>query len=522
MKRRHLVDYTNISKERRVRQRLTAEFGSMENYNARNELIKRDKELVGRLKTSVLAHPAWVTEALEKLDRLPFWADAFEVKGLPLGALGAPELSDEWTELSNKSDVRASIGMRTYQDYTELGWPKSAGKAVRYVTPYEHEEIMSRLKEGGLTLPGSEVPLVGHTLQQLFRDTQAGPEWIIDGLLREGGSAMVYGPPGVGKTWFVHTLVWLAATGREAAIVREESGAPLGAAGEALLKAGAHEELKVLVLDGEMTKADLKFRGRQIAEMLGQTPEDQEKVAENVHLYLKTEQDHRAWFPDVVDPEWRVRIIEHCQKEGFGLVVFDNLTTLSPSLEDENSATAWAPLNDLVVGLKKAGVATLVVHHSNRSGTGYRGSSAILTTMETVVGLEALAQEHPERTKGAGFKVAVTKDRANGTPKAHDKTLLLRDGSWRVHVDVFDNAQRVYEAVKSLRFTTQQEIADAMGLGSQWMVSRIFDAIVAKKLVRSREELKAYLRRAKDLRRELEETKVEPEEEESAGEVLVI
>jgi putative DNA primase/helicase len=493
-----------VSKERRVRQKLTAEFGHLDNYNTRKDLIRRDEGLVSKLRASVQARPAWGTEALEALERLPFWADAFELKGLPLGALGAPELSEEWDELSSKRDVRASLGMRTYQDYTELGWPKSAGKAVRYVTPQEHEEIMSRLNEGGLTLPGSEVPLVGHTMQQLFRDNQTGPGWLIDALLREGGSALVYGPPGVGKTWFVHTLVWLTASGKEAAIVKEEDG-------EALLKAGAHEELKVLVLDGEMTKADLKFRGKQIAEMLGQTPEEQEKVAENVHLYLKTEQDHRAWFPDVVDPEWRVRIIEHCQKEGFGLVVFDNLTTLSPSLEDENSATAWAPLNDLVVGLKKAGVATLVVHHSNRSGTGYRGSSAILTTMETVVGLEALAHEHPERTKGAGFKVTVTKDRANGTPKAHDKTLLLREGSWRVHVDVFDNVQRVYEAVKSLRFATQQEIADALGLGGQGTVSKVFDAIVAKKLVKSRDELREYLRQAKDLRMELEEAKVEPE-----------
>jgi len=223
-----------------------------------------------------------------------------------------------------------------------------------------------------------------------------------------------------------------------------------------------------------------------------------------------------------VDPEWRVRIIEHCQKEGFGLVVFDNLTTLSPSLEDENSATAWAPLNDLVVGLKKAGVATLVVHHSNRSGTGYRGSSAILTTMETVVGLEALSHEHPERTKGAGFKVAVTKDRANGTPKAHDKTLLLREGSWRVHVDVFDNVQRVYEAVKSLRFATQQEIADALGLGGQGTVSKVFDAIVAKKLVQSRDELREYLRRAKDLRRDLEKEEPAEEPEWFEEETLVI
>lgn len=511
-RKRHQVDYEQPSTQRKVRERLTAEYGSLEAYNARQGLIKRDTGLVRQLETKAVTHSSR-EEAMESLERLPFWADAFELQGLPLGALGAPECSDEWDALSAKKDVRFSLRLRDYQDYTDIGWPKSAGKAVRYVTPQEHEEILKRLKEGGLTLPGSEVALVGHTLQQLFQDNHPQPNWLIEGLLREGGSAMVYGPSGIGKTWFVQTLVWLAATGKGASVINNEAGEPL-------LQAGGHEMLKVLVLDGEMTKADLKFRGMQIAEMLGQTKEEQEKVAENVHLYLKTEQDHRAWFPDVVNSEWRSRIIQHCHKEGFGLVVFDNLTTLSPSLEDENSAAAWSPFNDLVVGLKKAGVATLVVHHSNKQGSGYRGSTAILTTLETAVTLRALEEGNLERTKGAGFKVVIEKDRAKGTPKVHDQTLLLRDGAWKVYVDVFDNVQRVYDAAKSLRYTTQKEVADALGLGNQGMVSKIFDAIAAKGLVNDRKELTEWLRKASELRKDLDEVKSEPEVAE--GETLDI
>jgi putative DNA primase/helicase len=489
-----------------------AEYGSLEAYNVRQDLIKRDAGLVRLLEAKAVTNSS-KEEAMDSLERLPFWADAFELEGLPLGALGAPECSDEWSALSDRKDVRCVLKLRDYQDYTDIGWPKSAGKAVRYVTPQEHEEILKRLSEGGLTLPGSEVALVGHTLQQLFADNQPQPNWLIEGLLREGGAAMVYGPSGIGKTWIVHTLVWLAATGKKAGVIFDEAGEPL-------LQAGGHEGLKVLVLDGEMTKADLKSRGMQIAEMLKQSKEEQEKVAENVHLYLKAEQDHRAWFPDVVSPEWKSRIIEHCHKEGFGLVVFDNLTTLSPSLEDENSAAAWSPFNDLVVGLKKAGVATLVVHHSNKQGSGYRGSTAILTTLETSITLRALDETNPERTKGAGFKVGIDKDRAKGTPKVDGKTLLLRDGAWKVYVDVFDNVQRVYDAVKSLRYTTQKEVADALGLGNQGMVSKIFDAIVAKELVRDRKELTEWLRKAKDLRRDLEEAESEPDVAE--GETLDI
>lgn len=470
----------------------------MDNYRARQYLTKRDEELVKKLKDSVGQYPAWGTEALEALPSLPFWADAFELQGLPLGALGAPEGSDEWQALSSRADVRASLRLREYQDYTDLGWPKSEGKPVRYVTPQEHEEILRRLRDGGLTLPGSEVPLVSMTLRQLFGSNEPGPEWIIEGLLRQGGSMMVYGPSGVGKTWFTQTLVWLAATGNGATIKHQETGEPL-------LKAGEHESLKVLVLDGEMIEADLKARGLQIAEMIRQPQNEVDGVAENVTLYLKTKQDHRAWFPDVVNPEWRARLIDHCQQEGYGLVVFDNLTTLSPSLEDENSATAWSPFNDLVIGLKKAGVAVLAVHHSNKAKSGYRGSTAIEATLETVVGLTALPPEHPERTKGAGFTVDVTKDRANGKPVVHDKTLLLREGVWLVYVDVFDNAQRVFEAVKSLRYTTQKEIAEALGLGSQGTVAKIFDAIAAKGLVKERSDLLRMLAEARELRRKFEQ-----------------
>ena len=95
--------------------------------------------------------------------------------------------------------------------------------------------------------------------------------------------------------------------------------------------------------------------------------------------------------------------------------MFDNLSTLSPSLEDENSAVAWNPLNDLIVALKHEGIASLIVHHTGKSGKeghrSYRGSSNLATTLETILSLEKV---DGEKFAGARFKIRVEKARNSG------------------------------------------------------------------------------------------------------------
>jgi hypothetical protein len=168
---------------------------------------------------------------------------------------------------------------------------------------------------------------------------------------------------------------------------------------------------------------------------------------------------------------------------------------LSPSLEDENSATAWNPLNSLVVALKGAGVAVVLVHHAGKGG-GYRGSSALATTLETIVNLEKVADE--EACGDARFRVNIEKSRAHGVPECQGKVLRLTNGTWVVEVDELGEAARVVRMARSLRYVSQRELADAMGV-IPMVVSRILHKADAMGIC-TKEEIRGLLKKAKDAR----------------------
>lgn len=400
------------------------------------------------------------------------------------------------------------------EDYTDLGWPKSAGSPVRYVTPEEDREIRCRFRSMGLTRPGSEVAVVGKSLAQIVREETTKPEWIIEGLLRRGGAMMVHGPSGVGKSWFTHTLMLMAAHGQGVGIKSAEVD-------RWILRAGPHEGANVCLIDGEMVLADIAERTRVITRALGigqerslegevstaagglpcALPSDLPSALENIEVVAKADQDHRAEFVDLADRAWLHQIVENAKERAFDVVVFDNLSTLCPSLEDENAAHAWNPLNDTVVALKREGIAVVLVHHSGKSASGkggdYRGSSNLVTTLETQVAL----QKVESATAGdARFTVEIRKSRNHGAAVIDGKTLRLQEGRWVVDVDEYGMAAEVVRMVKSLRYTTQAEIADQLGC-DQSTVSKVFRTAEALELGNVF-DLKNTLKRAKRLREE--------------------
>jgi hypothetical protein len=268
----------------------------------------------------------------------------------------------------------------------------------------------------------------------------------------------------------------------------------LGRLGLALAANGESDAGEIIATLGE-AKLLAERQSEKLAANFHQDGEGPSVDLSNVVVYAKAAQSHRAEFPDIVNTEWRIQIIEWAKRERIELLVLDNLTTLTDSLEDENAAAAWSPLNALVVGLKEAGIATLLVHHSNKTGSGYRGSTAIATTLETIVKLDAL--KGPQSKGGAGFQVSLEKNRANGKPEVDGKTMLLRDGQWLVKVDEFERAAHVVEMVKSLRYRNQTELAEELGV-DQATVSRIFRVAEAQGLVKSG-DLAALLKTAKRL-----------------------
>jgi hypothetical protein len=203
-----------------------------------------------------------------------------------------------------------------------------------------------------------------------------------------------------------------------------------------------------------------------------------------VQVAAKSDQDPDTIFIDLADPLWKSRIIGEVRKGGYGLVIFDNLSTLSPTLEDENSAVAWTPLNNLLVALKKEKVAAIVVHHTgkvkdfDKHQASWRGSSNLGSPLETIIGLGPVKGE---KFHGARFKVHVDKAR-NENEIALDGRILqppAGEGIWTSEVDTLGECERVLEMVQSMRYPRKQDLAAELNISAPEL-SRIFKAIDTK------------------------------------------
>lgn len=446
------------------------------------------------------------------------------------------------------------------RDYSSLGWSPNDGDPVRLTSPEEHEEILRRLKRAGLEKAGSPMPVQGWTLTQLMAMDLPEPGWIVKDFLREGGAAMIHGPSGVGKTLLTATTMLLIATGNRA-MLRDADGSVLIEAGNHTGKkvclvdgemvaadivnrlAFLTDGLSIRPVAGNLTATPINpddfsaamaaqeeiekdiavanpdlsheigsdAEGLEAAKACIQTAWDNREVkskvvseyaegltvnTDNILIYPKTAQDYRASFISLIDTMDKGQIVEFAKREKIDVFVWDNLSTLCENLSDENSAAAFEPLNALIVALKNEGVASLVVHHAGKSGKKYRGSSNIETTLETVLQLSRVEGAN----EGARFAVEVTKNRNQGKLGIDGKTLMLQDGKWMTQEDPFANTQKVVDALKSLRYRTQEELGKALGI-HQTTVGRAIKTAVAQGSLKPKDVLECW-QKAKELAEE--------------------
>ena len=176
------------------------------------------------------------------------------------------------------------------------------------------------------------------------------------------------------------------------------------AGGGTLMGWKAPEARKVLIVDGEMHIEDITER----AKMLMSTVEgiDPETVARNITILARQYQDPEAEFPDLAEDEGRNAIFGRAMRGAFDLVILDNFSTLA-TVEDENAASAFDPVIKFLLKMKQAGIATILVHHSNKTGKEFRGSSKLSTTFEVIMGLLKITSG--EHRHGAAFDLEWTK-----------------------------------------------------------------------------------------------------------------
>lgn len=276
--------------------------------------------------------------------------------------------------------------------------------------------------------------------EQLRKTAQNQPADILTGLIREGEQVLLYSATGSYKSWLA-TAIWLAAANASEVAITT-SGVP---------KWKAPQRRKVLLIDGELDQYDLGDRLNKLCPNYGDA---------SGLVLMRQAQDINVAFPDLASSDDQIKLIQYCHDEGVELLILDNLTTLA-NVADENASSAMKPLLDMLLKLKAAGIATVLVHHSNKGDNGYRGSTALATTFNAIIKLKRDKVEH------GLFSLVFEKARNNHIENQalNLRLLNLQDGSCRLEADAeLSKLEVIVSLVRSLDFFDDNSIRKALVL----------------------------------------------------------
>ncbi|TXL70543.1 AAA family ATPase [Vineibacter terrae] len=333
---------------------------------------------------------------------------------------------------------------------------------------------------GSLEAAKKHIPFVALTASDLLKGSSPLPDYLLSPWLREGQNAMVYADTGVGKTWFALTLAWVLAGGGEIAGWRTD------------------KPRRVLYVDGEMPTWSLEERIKVIAEGYRDTiypPVAAANILFVPRLAQKTTKGTKApvWV-DLASDAGQKLIAEMIEEARPDVVIFDNFTTLTDSLKDENDATAFKAAIGNLLGAKAQGVTTILIHHSNKGGNSYRGSSAIAATFDAIVHLK---KPKDAKVYEADFSVVFEKNRNRGDASVQQNRWSLGEsGQWAVTVDEDAKLAEIVEGLRSGKHSTQRELGLALDL-KDYQVTRLIKRAEASGLLK-RGEAKTLLEAAKD------------------------
>jgi putative DNA primase/helicase len=198
-------------------------------------------------------------------------------------------------------------------------------------------------------------------------------EMLLNPILPERSLAMLYAPRGVGKTLLSLSIGLAVASGAQ------------------LLRWAAPRQRRVLYVDGEMPLVSLQERLRLISAGFGaEIPNDGFRILAADHtengISLGSEDGQNAIEPLLGDVD---------------LLILDNLSTLCTT-GSESASEAWVPMQNWLIGLRRKGIAVLLVHHAGTNGR-QRGTSRREDALDTVIALRRPEDYLPEQ--GARFEV---------------------------------------------------------------------------------------------------------------------
>jgi KaiC/GvpD/RAD55 family RecA-like ATPase len=281
-------------------------------------------------------------------------------------------------------------------------------------------------------------------------------EDILEPFIKDGDATLIYSPSGVGKSFFSLGIAVAIASGSE------------------FLGYKAPKPLKVMYIDGEMSKWQLKDR---IDASI--TISNKQLVDDNLSL-VNREITH-GMFPDIgSESEWRLARRDIIASS-VNVVVFDNFSTLALGVEDENSASSFNNTLELVLSLKQEGILPIMIHHANKTGQSYRGSTKIEAIFSNIISLER--SNAIDLALGAGFRVKFTKNRNEYSEYTEPRTVqLVKDEGWRVVKTDDDFDERVLAELKSFKHTNQSQLGKALDV-NQSTIARSKKRLIANKKI---------------------------------------
>jgi RecA-family ATPase len=210
-----------------------------------------------------------------------------------------------------------------------------------------------------------------------FDELEAMPpkEWIIDSLIGRGDIGMFYGPPGCGKTFTVADLIICGIMGKQWAR-RFDIPVPLNAAycaGEGV--SGLPARFVAAATHHGATRAD-----KQNFTFFKTVPQffTGDDIPEAIAIQRFVE-------------EWQKRISEGTAK-ALDILFVDTLNTATVAAEENSAKDMGKVLSMCRWATQELGCAVVLVHHTNKTGSAERGSSALRGAMDCMIEIKRVSE----------------------------------------------------------------------------------------------------------------------------------
>lgn len=261
-------------------------------------------------------------------------------------------------------------------------------------------------------------------------------DWIVDQLIGRGDIGMVYGAPGCGKTFVVIDIIMAACVGKQWA-----------------MRFDIAQPLNVAYCAGEGVSG-LPARFAAAAQHHGITTLDNFTFFRSVpQLYADSEAAEIISIGQFIR-EWKARQGQG-QARPLDILVIDTLHTATTDADENTAKDMGKVLHACRWAAQELGCAVVLVHHTNKSGSAERGSSALRGGMDFMIEIKRTS-EGSHNTK-AVMHCAKLKDGEAWKDQTFDLTAM--GDSVRVWWDEPSDSPTSRESGKQ-----QQDIESIIGL----------------------------------------------------------